>query len=290
MKIKKIDTGFNNNPININTFDIPQPENKYAMKLHFKIGVIGSSGVGKTTCIVNYINQAKYRECFDTIALVSPTSYKNENTNIRPEKKFLVIDPDVFYYHCNKSTLDDILREQEKKLKEYSKYLEDLGLYKLFRQEPEALTTKEIQYLHDKYKFKKPQSEYTRWPTLLIIFDDCTSEMRQKFISDFCSASRHSNASVIVIVQHYAQMSADLRQQLNGVIIFKNKNKKLLELLWEQGGTSDMELDEWLNMFKQLKKKCDFIFIDYENKDLTKKYCINFNNYVIPKELYNKEK
>ena len=280
MKLIDTDTGFKNTEIKMSTYDIPQPKNEFAMKLHFKIGVIGASGTGKTTCIVNYIKQAKYRECFDTIAIVSPTSYLNEETNIRPEKKFLAINPDVFYYHCNKATLNDILKDQNDRLKEYNKYLHDLGLYKLFRQDPEALTTKEIEYLHEKYKFKKPTSIYERFPTLLIIFDDCVSSMRQKFISDFASASRHSNASIVVLVQHYAQLSADLRQQLNGVIIFKNKNKKLLELLWEQGGTSDMDIDEWLKMFKLLKNKCDFIFIDYEHKDVNRKYCINFNKYI----------
>jgi GTPase SAR1 family protein len=55
MKLIDTDTGFKNTEIKISTYDIPQPKNEFSMKLHFKIGVIGASGTGKTSLALSLI-------------------------------------------------------------------------------------------------------------------------------------------------------------------------------------------------------------------------------------------
>ena len=146
----------------------------YLLQLPFKLGVIGASNTGKTNAIVNYLHNGKYRDIFTNIVIVSPTASVDPTTNIQIEKKFNLLNPDQFYPSCDLQNFREIVKEQQKRINIYNKHLEDMQLYKKFKQDPEALTDNECTYLYEKFKFKRPTCIYDQYPTLLVVIDDCS--------------------------------------------------------------------------------------------------------------------
>jgi hypothetical protein len=276
MKVKNTKLDIKNDRIPIPEYNFKQPSQDF-LQLPFRLAVIGSTTTGKTTAIVNYLNQGNYRKVFDTIIVISPTATVDPVTEIQIEKKFNTLDPDAFYSNCDFQTIRNVVKEQQNKINKYSNYLKDLEIYKKFKQDPESLTDNECTYLYEKYKFRKPTSEFAHWPTLLIIFDDCGDDLRQKFISNFVIKSRHLFISLIFINQYYAMMPASIRNNISALILFKTQDKDVLELLYTKGGyASDLSKEEFYQMLDSLKTKFEFLFTDF-NAPLNKKYRKNFN-------------
>lgn len=271
-----------NKVIKSQTYDIPQPVVEGSLKLHFRLGVVGASGSGKTTSIVNFLKQSGYvnKEIFTNIVLISPSGTKNKVTGLRTEGKWEGI-PTIEYEVFNKAVLAEIEKEQLNRILEYKNYLAKKEIFDRFMKDgDEVLTDGELMFLESN-DFKKPQPPFgqTHYPTLLIIFDDCASSTQDKLLADFVSKSRHYNCSLICLVQHYAQMSRAMRKQLSSLILFKTLDESLLKLLWTQSCAADMNFKQFLSMFKSLDHRFEFIMMDFTSENCSR-YRRNFDQYL----------
>lgn len=281
MKIKKTQFDITNEKIPISDYKFKQPKSDF-LQLPFRLAVIGSTTTGKTTCIVNYLDQGKYRDVFDNITVISPTASVDSVTGIKIEKKFDILKPDAFYPHADFETIRQVVKAQQERINEYSEYLEDVEMYKKFRRDPDSLDDHECQRLYERHKFKKPpKHHYSSWPTQLIIFDDNSDELKQQMISKFVIKSRHLFISLIFITQYYAMIPSLIRNNLSAIILFKTHDKDVLDLLYAKAGfASDMSKDNFYKMLNSLETKYDFLFIDF-NRPLELKYKRNFNEHFI---------
>lgn len=251
-------------------------------KLPLIAGLCGASGSGKTTLAVNFINMYKQKDAFDTIVLISPTGLKDEDTGIRAEMKWSGVATSGEEYHdFSKEVLNNIIADQKERLKKYKLYRDDKDLWLKFNS-GKKITSHELIYLYDKYDFREPMSPFgkERFPTLLIVLDDCTNDCRSDVLGDFASKSRHCNASVMVLVQHYFQMGRPLRKQLNLIGIFKTADKKVLTNVYEEMASGDMDFNEFQEMFKLVEERKDFIMIDLKQCDDEKRYRLNLDKYL----------
>lgn len=276
MKLKKDSFNIKNDKIIISEYKYKQP-NEHYLQLPFRLGVIGASNTGKTNAIVNYLDQGKYRNVFTNIVIVSPTASLDPVTGIQIEKKFNILEPDQFYSNCNLKNFRDIVRDQQKRINIYNEHLKDLELYKKFKINPDLLKDNEITYLYEKWKFKKPTCEYDQYPTLLIVIDDCSDEMKDPFLSKFVIKARHLFISLIFISQFYSLIPPTIRNNLSSLMLFKTMDKDVLDLLFGKAGFSaDMSKEAFYKMLSTLKNKHDFLFVDF-NASIEKKYRKNFN-------------
>jgi len=283
MVVVKANPKLGNAEIKGQAYDIPTSLVDGSLPLHFRLGVVGASGSGKTNAIVNYIKACGYtdRNIFTNIVLVSPSGTVNRVTKIRTEPKWDRIAT-IEYDHFSKPVLEEIQKHQLDRIVRYKSYLAHLELFKKFMKEgEEGLSDRELMVL-DENDFKMPMPPFgqNHYPTLLLIFDDCCSSTQDKMLGDFFSKSRHINCSTITIVQHYAQMSLALRKQLSALMLFKTLDEQLLKLLWKQSVSGDMKLEKFLEMFHSLPERYNFIFMNF-NAPPDKKYRKDFTDYFV---------
>lgn len=276
MKLIKASHNIANEKITITDYKFKNaPE--YLLQLPFKLGVIGASNTGKTNAIVNYLHNGKYRDIFTNIVIVSPTASVDPTTNIQIEKKFNLLNPDAFYSSCDLQNFRQIVKDQQKRINIYNSHLEDLKLYKKFKQDPESLTDNECTYLYENFKFKRPTCIYDQFPTLLVVIDDCADDMKNPFLSKFIIKCRHLFISVILISQYYALIPSTIRNNLTALMLFKTHDRDVLDLLYNKAGYSaDMDKETFYSMIGTLKNSYDFLFTNF-NAPIDKKYRKNFN-------------
>lgn len=283
-------------PIKVKGFDIPQVSGDGKLNLHFKLGVVGASGVGKTTAILNYLKGAGYLNpnIFTTRVLVSPSGCENEQTGIRAEMKYDgFATPGEEYSDCNKYTLSQILDKQTERILKHKMYLADKALWKKFLKVGiDGLTLNEQRYLVYDLNAEPPKPPFghghEHYPTCLIVFDDNCSNTSQTFISDFLSRSRHYNCSVVIVAQHFTQMSRGARKQLNGFMLFNTKDEALLTDLWKEQIAGDMKKEKWLNYFRDMDDRRDFLFVDYEAPD-ERRYRYKFEKFLLDWKIKSKD-
>lgn len=272
-------------PIKVKGFDIPQVSGDGKLGLHFKLGVVGASGCGKTTAILNYLNGAGYmnHNIFTTRVLISPSGCQNETTGIRAEMKYEnFATPGEEYDTCSRNVLNEVLEKQTERILRHKMYLADKALWKKFLKVGiDGLTLNEQRYLVYNLNAEPPEAPYghEHYPTCLIVFDDCCSGTDAKYISDFLSKSRHYNCSVIIICQHFTHMSRGARKQLNGFLLFNTKDEALLTDLWKEQVAGDMDKKKWLKFFEDMDDRRDFLMVDYESPD-DKRYRYKFERFL----------
>ena len=80
---------------------------------------------------------------------------------------------------------------------------------------------------------EKPKAKNT-----LLIIDDMTIHLKKKEIEaklrDLIYNRRHLHLSIMVLVQSYNAMPLDLRKTLSHFFLFRPRNKKEAELIWEE--------------------------------------------------------
>lgn len=266
-----------NELIKIKTFKLPETHPD-SLTVPFRLMVVGASGTGKTNATCNYLkNYYPDHKIFNHKILISPTGTVNK-AGLRSEPKFDGF-ADEEHQTFNKMTMNKIFEDQLQRIIKHKEYLDDSKLYdKLINEGIEALTQKELLHLFEKYSIEKPTPPYGKetYPHLLILFDDNASLTESKFLSDMASTARHYFCSLVFLSQHYSQLSRGLRKQMNALMLFKTGDEKLLKTLWEQCCSGDLKRDQYLNFFKELENRWDFIFNRWDISDTKKRYTKNF--------------
>lgn len=95
-----------------------------------------------------------------------------------------------------------------------------------------SITLQEIENKTNIRRTKKPAE------TTLIIIDDMTVHLKQKDVEQklrkLVFNRRHHYTSIMVLAQSYIAMPLDLRKTLSHFFLFKPRNKKESEAIWEE--------------------------------------------------------
>jgi hypothetical protein len=276
---------FPNGPINLKGFDLPEAKDGIP-QLHIIGAFIGQSGSGKTTACVNMVSRMESQGLYDVITLISPTGVKDEETKIRPEPKWGLIDFTETYKDYTPKVLNQIIKAQKQRIIAYREYLELLKLWKMSQSDDGQKKLKAWQwlFLDEQTQMEKPEnpnpSGKERYPTQLILLDDCGQlSQHDKLMNDFVSKSRHNNASIICCVQYLCQLPRVLRKQLNMIAVFKNADVGYLTEIFKEFCAADMIPEVFHAIMSSLPTRKDFLFIDLKEVG-DNRFRINFDCYL----------
>jgi hypothetical protein len=245
-----------------------------SLKVPFRLMSVGASGTGKTNAVCNYLNNYYPKhDIFNHKILISPTGTFNKETGLRNEPKFEGF-ADEEHSTFNKAIMKKIFDDQKARIVKHKEYLEDCKTYQKILTDEGLLTDHEIMQYFNKHEFNKPEPPFGKetYPHLLILFDDNASLTESKWLSDIASTARHYFCSLCILSQHYSQMSRGLRKQMNSLMLFKTGDEKMLKTLWEQTSASDVTWEQYLNFYKQLTDRWDFVFHDWSVPETSRRY------------------
>ncbi|GIY65909.1 uncharacterized protein CDAR_317341 [Caerostris darwini] len=157
----------------------------------FRLIIIGKSGSGKTTVMLNIIR--KIMDNFDVLYICAK--------NIHEPKYQKLIDDYTKYEDIEKEDIDLICKKLSKKDKKA--LLEDFQKYK-----------KETVFVSDLSEFITFE-DLDETKKNLIVFDDCLLEKDQSLIEQLYLQGRHKNASNIYLAQCYFPIPKVIRDNSN---------------------------------------------------------------------------
>lgn len=124
----------------------------------------------------------------------------------------------------------------------------------------------------------KPKPE-----TTLVIIDDMTIWLKVKTVEnklrEMIFNRRHNYTSIMILVQSYKSMPLDLRKTLSHFFLFKPRNKKESEAIWEELMFIPKSTGDELMRFAY-RESYDFLMGNCNTGDLHR----NFNRLVLPED------
>ena len=205
----------------------------------FACAFIGAAGSGKTSLMVNFLTQ--------------DTMYARKFDHIHlfaPKSSMGSLKEDIWENHPS----DKIHNE---------------------------LTVSALMELFTKTKLRaavKPKAE-----TTLIVIDDMAVRLKDKGVEsklrEIIFNRRHNYTSMIILIQSYKAMPLDLRKSLSHFYLWKPRNKKETEAIFEELMFVPKDLSERIMQYT-FKEKHDFLMGDCGTGELYR----NFNLLILPDE------
>jgi len=247
---------------------------------------IGSSGAGKTTTALNLLKRYQDNDAFDRIALFSPTGCPDEHTGLAADSRYL--DPMYritdLHPEYTDETLEELMGEQREKIAEFKKFLKIKKMWEKFLETNDQDLALKLYQLMENGTALPPECDMTRYPSSLVIMDDTGDDAKgSRRLNTFVSRIRHCLCSYMGNYQSMTQASRTMRKQCNLWVIFKSSDSKNLRQIYEECCSGDMKFDTFMEMFKQLENKHDFIMVDMRAPP-HKKYRINFDTFIQPED------
>jgi hypothetical protein len=106
-----------------------------------------------------------------------------------------------------------------------------------------------------------------------IIFDDISTEIRNKAVLKLCKNSRHYKAKIILSTQSITDLHPHIFNQLDYVAVFKNFNLDALKQLYERIDPN-ISYEQFVNIYREITDKVDrrghspFMLIDRPNNKI----------------------
>ena len=201
--------------------------------------IAGYSGSGKTNLLINLMSNKKhnkkrtsFKQCFHNVFVVSPSLHTLEDNifdDLPPDNKFTEFNPDM--------------------LKAYN-----------------AMIDEEQEILEKRKHKKKPYKPYLN----LLILDDVGNSIRssKKLEDEFnklVANRRHSNTSIIILLQNVVQVPPKVRSNMSNFISFKPKSIEEEERIFSFTKKPKKFMTEFFEYFFQ--KPHDFLYIDMSLKN-----------------------
>lgn len=242
-------------------------------EVYCNIFICAKKKSGKTNVIFKIV-----KECTDKntkVIIFSSTAYKDPNmikiTEWLDDRDYQYdIFTDLEDYLS--SIVDEIENNQEldKETDRLSSEEED--------EKPKILsfteTKEEIRLKIKKRKPKKVSCEY------MFIFDDFSSELKDKDISKLLKQHRHYKSKVIISSQYPLDLRKDGRKQLDYWLLFQSHSDEKLKEIYDLCNLS-IQFEDFKEIYNQAtKEKYNFLYIDTINHIFRK----NFNEqFILPK-------
>jgi len=293
---------------NIVKIDLPAkgaftiPTDPDFIKLHTLMVINGKRGGGKTLALCNFLKEAKSKNYYDRIFVITPTYNSNKETwDLAGISLDDTIEP-------SKTSIKEVLEKCEDEKREWDEFLGKKELYKKFKND---IRNRDYRFLdgddvafYDQLGFLdegKPKWKYPKEqpPRLGIVLDDCLNTdvmaSRNSGLTNLCIRHRHIldglGVSVFMLVQSYCAIGGvprTIRENTTHLLLFKINDEKQIQKIKEE---SDLEVtdEEFQNMLHHCHSEdFQFMMIDFSAKCPTKKYRKGFNEYIIPPSLEGK--
>ena len=280
----------NHNISNKNQVFPKMPAEAHLPALPFICLSIGSSGAGKTTTALNLLKRYQDNGAFDRISLFSPTGVPDTSTGIAADSRYLSPDYRITDYipEYSDDLLEEIMDQQREKIAEFRDHLKTKKKWEKYLETGDEDLANKLGQLMQEGTELPPECDLDRYPSSLVIMDDLGDDVSVKLtgkskLNNFVCRIRHALFSYLGNYQSMTQASRTMRKQCNLWIIFKTQDEKNLKQLYQECCSGDMKFATFLEMFKQLENKHDFVMIDMKAPP-EKKYRINFDTYIVPED------
>jgi hypothetical protein len=123
-------------------------------------------------------------------------------------------------------------------------------------------------------------------PRSILIIDDSVGYKTNK-LNYLATRSRHNNLNLIFSVQQTKSIKKVVRNNLTDVIIFKTKNKKELQDIYDEWGAMYGSYDEFLKMYKYATKEpYNFLYLKLESNPIKafKNFTEDITNFSLNRE------
>lgn len=270
--------------------------------LHQSCMAVGARGSGKTTAVVNLLEDMP----FDRIFLVSPTISSNREILSRLK----IADEDMYPDTTDTKTIPKIIEQINIEAADFDRYLREMKLYKELMKKinsntplsmiPDSL----LSMFYRDGDFRPPTHKYGgRKPCMAIVMDDILGSpmFRGKAadtINELAIRHRHVGGlaeggalgvSLFFLVQSYKAQSGGIspmiRQNLTSMIMFKQKDKKrLAQIAEEMGGEISQHtfFRVVVDVFED-QPEHTFMFIDlFPKPNHPSRFRRNFNTFIVP--------
>ena len=248
------------------------------------------------------VTQAQKENTFDKIYMITPTFLSNKSYFGK-----LIDEDDV--YQPTKDSIQQVIEQVENDRDEYQEfkrkkklYLEFVTILRSKREltDVEIFKFEELGFLDEhmskpvwKYKFERP-------PTSLLIMDDILSSpaiLQSSGLTKVATLNRHiapldepeqnrsaCGLAVIIISQTYSMpngVSRALRENLTHLLIFKNRQEKMMGKIREELGSAVDENKFQIAYNHATKEKFGNLLIDFNPKCPTMCFRKNLNELII---------
>ena len=216
--------------------------------------LIGASGTGKTTVLLNLLLQTDWLS-YDHLIIYAKTLYQEE------------------YQLLEKCFTLGLTKEET-----FNCFLNNGIVYEGSR-DPQI----SFEFHTTDTQIKRPE-ELSKKQRNLILFDDVILENNSILKSYFC-LGRHSNCSVILLSQNYFVLDRHIiRCNYNFLISFKQQMKSLAHIHGDI--STDLPYDEFRDMCKKIwLNPHNFVSIDLTSALDNGRYRCNFDQFYYPKSL-----
>lgn len=248
--------------------------NKFQQKNHFLLPspccraiVVGQSGCGKTSLVLNMILKPKWLD-YNNLMVFGKSLHQ-------PEYKILKSGFE------NKFTKEDVLNFFLSGKGNVDTFVKNLNINKNNRKSINVKYFEESDMIPDP-KDIDPQKKS------LIIFDDIMTDSKQCKAEDFYTRGRHNNCSSIYIAQNYHKLPRQTIRSNSNLLILFNLPRKDLQQIHIDYISQDMDWTEFSQFCDCVfKTPHSYIVINKTLDCVDGRYQQNFNKIYIPKKFIN---
>lgn len=144
----------------------------------------------------------------------------------------------------------------------------------------ESSSEEECKYISVNCNKKEKEEEEKKYvykpkkiaPEFLLIFDDLSTELRNKYISGILKKNRHLKMKIILSSQYSTDLEPQAISQLDYMLIFKGIPETKLEIIHKQ---LDLSIDyaKFRQMYEEATKdRYNFYYIDVRNETFRKNF------------------
>ena len=218
---------------------------------------------GKTNVIYNIVKKCCNKET--TVYVFCPTHEKDVNWVAIKEMLDNKDIPNEFYTSIKEN---NNLKELIEKLQKEENVEESSE-----EEEEEKICSFEEDKYKVKIKKKKPKKISNKY---LIIFDDISTELQDKNVSQLLKTNRHYKSKVLISSQWVHDIAPMSRRQIDTYILFGGLNNDKLEKVFENADLN-IEFDVFLELYKDATKdKYNFFYVDSSNCTYRKNFNIKY--------------
>ena len=230
----------------INIIDLSNKNNNRKKKIHpdlaeppFFMAFIGPSRSGKSNCVRNLLLRPDlYKNVFEYIFIFCPSIDLNGDFD---ELNTTTKTEVKKINHFNENMISEIMKQQKDIIKQHGK---------------------------------------NKAPHVLLLLDDVFDDdkfTRSRVLKTLACRGRHMLISVIVSGQKLSLMGTACRNNLTHMVMFRPGNYSELDF-WVEENVEKRKRKEFSEKFKKIwAEKYKFIFVDYLNPDLTKRFRKGFS-------------
>ncbi len=274
----------------------------YAIRQPCLMYVSAVRNSGKSFSVSKLVTQSQKENTFDRIYMITPTFLSNKSYFGK-----LIDEYDV--YEPTKDSIQQVIEQVEADRDEYAEFKRKKILYQEFvtilrskreLTDVEIFKFEELGFLDEHMSKPVWKYKYERPPTSLLIMDDILSSpaiLQSSGLTKVATLNRHiaplnepeqnrsaCGLAVIIISQTYSMpqgVSRALRENLTHLLIFKNKQEKMMGKIREELGGSVDENKFMIAYNHATKDKYGNLLIDFNPKCPTMCFRKNLNELII---------